>query len=282
MKFLLNSLDLARASTHSVNGMIKSQKRWSIAEVASSAGISSRTLRHYDAIGLLKPAGTSPNGYRFYSKPELLRLQQILAFKELGLGLSEIAAIPDLQADPIARLEDLSAQFAVSIERMQRQRQSIQRAIDMYRSGGGGVPDDLFDGFDHTDHQQEVEERWGTDSYATGDAWWRSMSQAEQSAWQLASKELNLAWTDAAARGTDPASDEAQLLAGRQNSWLSAIPGTPGAGSGDADSDYLLGLAEMYVADERFAANYGGIQGAEFVAASLRVFVERRDESSEA
>ena len=144
------------------------------------------------------------------------------------------------------------------------------------------MPNDLFDGFDHSEYQQEVEERWGKDSYASADAWWRSMSKAEQSAWRLASRDLTSAWADAATRGVDPGSEEAQLLAGRQNSWLSAIPGTPGAGSGNADSDYLLGLAAMYVADERFAANYGGIHGAEFVAASMRVFVERRDGSAEA
>ncbi len=256
--------------------------QWSITEVASSAGVSSRPLRHYDAIGLLRPAAVAANGYRLYGEPELLRLQQILAFKELGLGLSDIAEILDSQADPIARLEQLSAEFAVSIDRLQRQRESITRAIDVYRSGGALVPVELFDGFDHTEYQQEVEERWGANAYASGDQWWRSMSEAERAAWQSQSRALTDAWADAAALGMDPGSDQAQELAARQNAWLAAIPGTPGSGTGDAESDYLLGLGELYVADERFAANYGGESGAQFVAAALRIFVDRRDGAAQA
>jgi len=250
---------------------------WSIAEVASSAGISSRTLRHDDAIGLLKPAAVATNGYRLYSEPELLRLQQVLAFKELGLGLADIAAILDSDADPVARLEQLSADSAASIERLQRQRASIARAIAVYRSGGVLVPEKIFDGFDHAEHQEEVQERWGAQAYASGDQWWRSMSEAERADWQAQSRLLNDAWAQAAALGIDPASDQAQQLAARQNAWLAAIPGTPGAGTGDAESDYLLGLGELYVHDERFAANYGGVLGAQFVAAALRVFVEARE-----
>ena len=251
--------------------------QWTIAEVASSAGISSRTLRHYDAIGLLKPVAVASNGYRLYSEPELLRLQQILAFKELGLGLSDIAAILDSGADPVARLEELSGEFAGRISQLQHQRESIQHAIAVYRAGGAIVPDELFAGFDHTEYQQEVEERWGAKSYAAGDQWWRGMSEAERAQWQLDSKSLFDEWAQAAARGEDPQSDEAQRLAARHSHWLASIPGTPGSGTGDADPNYLLGLGEMYLADERFAANYGGAQGAAFVAAALRVFVDRRD-----
>ncbi|MDO9485615.1 MAG: MerR family transcriptional regulator [Actinomycetota bacterium] len=259
--------------------MESNQGQWSIAEVAKSAGISSRSLRHYDAIGLLIPSSVSPSGYRFYGQPEVLRLQQILGFKELGLGLSDIAAILDSEVDPVARLEELSLQFSDNIERLQRQRESIHRAISIYRSGGTIVPTELFDGFDHTEYQQEVEERWGKQAYADADAWWNSMTEAERGNWRAVSEELTSAWTVAAARGIEPDSALAQELAARQDRWLSSMPGTPGAGSGHADSGYLLGLGELYVADERFASNYGGVRGAEFVAAALRVFVERRDGS---
>ena len=250
--------------------------QWSTNEVASSAGISSRTLRHYDAIGLLAPAGTGSNGHRLYGEPELLRLQQILAFKQLGLALSDIAAILDSDGDPVALLERLSHQFAESIEQLRRQRESIQRAISAYGSGGTLMPDELFDGFDHTEHQHEVEDRWGRQAYADADRWWTSMTPDERRAWQGESAALAAAWVDAANRGLDPYADEAQALAARQDRWLSSIPGTPGAGSGHADPDYLVGLGEMYVSDERFAANYGGQDGAQFVAAALRAFVECR------
>ncbi|MEZ5190863.1 MAG: TipAS antibiotic-recognition domain-containing protein [Schumannella sp.] len=73
-------------------------------------------------------------------------------------------------------------------------------------------------------------------------------------------------WIEAAQRGIDPAGDEAQALAKRQFEWLRGIPGTPGGGAAGPTKEYFTGLAEMYVADERFAANYGGAEGAAFVA----------------
>jgi MerR family transcriptional regulator, thiopeptide resistance regulator len=65
---------------------------WSIAEVARMSGVTTRTLRYYDAIGLLRPAYVQPSGQRFYETPDLLRLQQILLLRELGVGLADIAA----------------------------------------------------------------------------------------------------------------------------------------------------------------------------------------------
>lgn len=144
------------------------------------------------------------------------------------------------------------------------------------------MPADIFDGFDHTQYKDEVEERWGKEAYASADSWWRSMSEDEKAEWQDRSQALAQAWADAATRGIAPDSKEAQELAARQHAWLAGIPGTRGAGAGQAPSEYLLGLAELYVADERFGANYGGAAGAELVAASLRVFVQGRDEPASA
>lgn len=75
--------------------------------------------------------------------------------------------------------------------------------------------------------------------------------------------------------GADPLGEEAQALARRQAEWLSAIPGTPREGTGPS-KEYFLGLAEMYVADERFARNYGGVEGAAFVRDAMRAYAERK------
>ena len=133
------------------------------------------------------------------------------------------------------------------------------------------MAEDMFDGFDHTDYKEEVVERWGADAYAKGNAWWTSMSADEQKAWKAELAQLNADWTDAAGRGIDPAGDEAQTLAERHVAWLSGIPGTPGA-----SKEYVLGLGEMYVADPRFAVNYGGLEGATFVRDALKVYAEAR------
>ncbi len=125
------------------------------------------------------------------------------------------------------------------------------------------MAEDMFNGFDHTEYKEEVEERWGKDAYATSDAWWTSKSADEKKAWQADLASLNADWADAANRGIDPSSDEATALAKRHIAWLAAIPGTP------QSSDYVLGLGEMYVADDRFAKNYGGLGGAAFVRDAL-------------
>jgi MerR family transcriptional regulator, thiopeptide resistance regulator len=78
--------------------------RYSISQVAKASGVSARMLRHYDAIGLLPPRSVTANGYRWYGRPELLRLQRILVLRHLGLGLAEIGAILREQADEGAAL----------------------------------------------------------------------------------------------------------------------------------------------------------------------------------
>ena len=130
----------------------------------------------------------------------------------------------------------------------------------------------MFDGFDHTQYQDEVEERWGKDAYAQGDSWWRGMGPAEKEAWKQRSRQLGSDWIAAAESGAAVDSAEAQELARRQVAWLTGIPGTPAAGSDGDVKGYVTGLGEMYVADPRFAANYGGAAGATFVRDALRIY----------
>jgi hypothetical protein len=132
----------------------------------------------------------------------------------------------------------------------------------------------MFKGFDHTQYKDEVEQRWGKDAYAKSDAWWRSLTDEQKADWQKLGAELGFDWIVAADGGVDPGSDEAQALAQRQFDWLKGIPGTPGFPDGPS-KEYYVGLADMYVADERFAKNYGGTDGATFVRDAMRVYAER-------
>ena len=138
------------------------------------------------------------------------------------------------------------------------------------------MAEDMFDGFDHTQYREEVEERWGADAYRAGDAWWRSKSAAERAEWQRAQKALAADWADAASRGIDPTGSEAHALAQRHYDWLAGIPGTPKAADGSPAPAYIAGLGEMYVADDRFGANYGGQAGATFVRDALAAFAATR------
>lgn len=134
---------------------------------------------------------------------------------------------------------------------------------------------DMFDGFDHTQYQDEVVDRWGKDAYEASDTWWTSMSREEQRAWQAQAADLAQTWIEGARSGLDPRSAAAQALAQRHVDWLAGVPGTPGHGSGTVNKAYLLGLADMYVADPRFAENYGGEMGATWVREVIREWVAR-------
>lgn len=253
---------------------------WSIQEIARLAGTTSRTLRHYDDVGLLAPSRVGHNGYRYYDGPALVRLQRILLLRELGVGLPAIAEIlgredaTSAAAQATALRTHLDALRAEQ-QRLARQIASVERTITTLEGDGRLMADDMFDGFDHTKHEAEVTERWGTDAYRTGDTWWRGLSPQDKAAHQEQTRRLAADWAAAAQAGLAPDGDEAQALARRHVEWLSGIPGTPGHGSAPV-KEYVVGLGEMYVADERFAASYGGVEGATFVRDALAVYADRR------
>ena len=137
------------------------------------------------------------------------------------------------------------------------------------------MAEEMLNGFDHTQYKDEVEQLWGTQAYADSDRWWRTMTAEEKAAWKNTAAELGFDWIEAADRGIAPDGDEAQALAKRQADWVTGIPGTPGAGTGAPVREYYLWLADTYVNDERFAANYGGVEGATFVRDAMRVYADR-------
>ncbi|MDQ4215324.1 MerR family transcriptional regulator [Microbacterium capsulatum] len=265
---------------------------WSIQEIARLTGTTSRTLRHYDDIGLLPPSRIAANGYRHYDESALVRLQRILLLRELGLGLPQIAEV--IGSGPAAGAPTGSAVVAAETEaaaldahlawlreeqtRLARQIASVEKTITALREGGTLMAENMFDGFDHTRYKEEVETRWGKNAYADSDRWWRELGAEGQAAWKARVAELNRDWIALAEADADPASAEAQDVARRHVEWLTGIPGTPAYGAGGDRRGYVIGLGEMYVADPRFGANYattaGGTAGAEFVRDALRVYAE--------
>jgi DNA-binding transcriptional MerR regulator len=243
---------------------------WSTQEVARASGTTSRTLRHYDDIGLLKPARVGSNGYRFYDPPALARLQRILLLRGLGLGLADIRRVLEGQADDVTALTGHLSELRREKERIDRQIRSIETTIRKWKGGEQLMADEMFDGFDHTQYREEVEERWGRESYASGDRWWRSMSDAEKQEFGERHSRIASDYGAAGAAGLDPASDEVQSIVRRHYEWLKAPVG-------DVSRGYFEGLGQMYVDDPRFAANYtrDGVVYAGFVRDAMRIFAER-------
>lgn len=246
---------------------------WSIQQIAKLAGTTSRTLRHYGELGLLPPSRVGRNGYRRYDERALVRLQRILLLRELGLSLPQIAEILDRPATEEHALTAHLEWLRQEQDRLARQVASVRHTIETLRGGEQLMAEDMFDGFDHTRYKEEVEQRWGAEAYRRSDAWWRGMSAEEKDAFGRRVQQLGADWVAAAEAGIAPGSEAAQDLARRHVEWLTGIPGTPAASGGDVKA-YVTGLGEMYVADPRFAANYGGATGAAFVRDALRDYAE--------
>ncbi|MFJ6651619.1 MerR family transcriptional regulator [Microbacterium sp. NPDC091313] len=249
----------------------------SIQQVARLAGTTSRTLRHYDDVGVLPPSRVAANGYRYYDADALVRLQRILLLRDLGLGLADIARVLEREQDEDAALERHLDLLRKERERLDRRIAAVQGTLRTRRGGETPMAEEMFDGFDHARYEAEVTERWGAEAYARGDAWWRGLSAGERTEVQAAAAALAADWAAAAERGADPAGAEAAALAGRHVAWLRAMPGTPAADL-DAVVGYVRGLGDMYVADPRFGRHYataaGGDAGARFVRDALHAWAD--------
>ncbi len=253
----------------------RDRAEWSIQQVAKLAGTASRTLRHYDEVGLVPPTRVGDNGYRYYDADALVRLQRVLLLRDLGLGIPAIAGVLSGRTDDARALGAHLGWLAQEKERLDRQIASVEHTITEIEEGRSPMAEQMFDGFDHTEYEEEVATRWGADAYASGDAWWTSRSAVEQAAFRADAAQLAADWAAAAAAGEEPGGEAGQRLAQRQYDWLSSVPDVPRASDGRLDPGYLTGLGEMYVADDRFAKNYGGATGAAFVRDALAVYAER-------
>jgi DNA-binding transcriptional MerR regulator len=121
---------------------------YSVGEVAAFAGVTVRTLHHYDRAGLLSPSGRSGAGYRLYSETDLARLQQILFYRELGFSLDEIADIlKNPQANALEYLRSRVGQLTAEIDRLRRLAEVAEQAIEVQQTGVRLTPEERFDVF---------------------------------------------------------------------------------------------------------------------------------------
>jgi MerR family transcriptional regulator, thiopeptide resistance regulator len=126
--------------------------------------VTSRTLRHYDRIGLLPPARTGSNGNRYYEREQLLRLQQILLLRELGLGLDAIARIVNDGANTVEQLRRHHRWLTAERDRFDRLARTVARTIDEWEGGEKMSTEHMFEGFDaqrQERYEAELVERYG-------------------------------------------------------------------------------------------------------------------------
>lgn len=242
---------------------------WSIQEIARMTGVTSRTLRHYDDIGLLPPSRVGQNSYRYYDQATLVRLQRILLLRELGLSLRSIAEVLANETDVTKALHAHLDWLQQERHRLTQQIASVEATIRKIQDGSQLMAEEMFDGFDHTRYKDEVISRWGQDAYESGDRWWRSLTDDEKQGFQQQQLDIAADFGRAHLAGKPVASDDVQAIVQRLYEWLT-ITSTVG-------KDHFLGLGEMYVNDPRFAANYDthGAGTAVFVREAMKVYADR-------
>ncbi|ANM31433.1 hypothetical protein ABI59_20430 [Acidobacteria bacterium Mor1] len=244
-------------------------KHYQVKELARLAGITVRTLHYYDEIGLLRPSARSAAGYRLYDGDDLIRLQQILIGRSLGLPLTEIQQFLDRPG--FDRLAALRAQREALVEQALATDRMI-RAVDKAIAGLDGSAQgdfdmkELFDGFEPAEHQAEAERRWGaTDAYRESSRRTRNYTPDD---WKTLKAEQDRIYADAAAAmaaGASPESAEAMAIAERHrlsiDRWF--YPCSP---------FMHRGLADLYEADARFRENIDehGEGLTTFLAAAIR------------
>jgi DNA-binding transcriptional MerR regulator len=229
-----------------------------VGEVAHLASVSVRALHHYDELGLLTPSVRTEAGYRLYSDADLACLQQVLFFKELGFGLGDIARIMhDPQFD---RLEALRMQRRMLMDKSSQlilMAEAVDAATDATEGGVRMDAKDMFEAFgdfDPKEYEKEAEERWGnTDAYKESA---RRTKRYTKQDWIEVRKETEAvnealaALLDAGVPADDPrAMDQAEQH--RLNIDKRFYP---------VSYEMHVGLAQMYIADPRFAANYEKIR----------------------
>jgi MerR family transcriptional regulator, thiopeptide resistance regulator len=240
--------------------------RWSINEVARMSKVTSRTLRHYDAIGLLKPARVADSGRRYYERKQLLRLQQILLLRELGLGLDAIAEVLDRRRSngngdgTVAVLRRHRDWLLAERDRLERLVRTVETTIDTIEEGGAMPAEKLFEGFEHNPYEAEARERWGDEavdeSYRRMQGW--APADAEKARTGYVRVSEGLAPLHAAGVPVDdPRVQELVQL----HYEVTCLFWTP-------NREAYTGLGQMYVDDERFRRNVGG--GNDALVAYLR------------
>ncbi|MFD9889505.1 MerR family transcriptional regulator [Amycolatopsis sp. NPDC059027] len=246
------------------------RSEWSIQDLAKSAGTTSRTLRHYGAIGLLEPSRIGGNGYRYYDEHSLVRLQRILLLRELGLGLPAIAEVLDGQQDRVAALETHLELLEQEQQRLARQIESVRTTVKKLKGGERLMANEVFEGFDHTKYEKEVTERWGADAYRKSADWWRSLSDEQKKAFQQEQLDIAAAFGEAHSTGLPVDGAETQAITQRLYEWL-----RPAASS--VSKCYFAGLGQLYVDDPRYGKydeKYGA-GTAEYIRDAMRVYAER-------
>jgi len=232
--------------------------------MAKMAGVTNRTLHYYDEIGLLRPASHGENGYRYYADDAVLRLQQILFYRELDFSLDQIKAIlnrPDF--DLLHALEGHRRALQERLERTNRLIDTVDKTILHFQGKIKMKDQDFYSGFDEEkqkEYEKQARERWGDANVDESAKRWSSYSREKKNAVLAEGREITLNIVANMEKGHD--SPEVQH-------WIERWHQSINDNFYDCSLEIFEGLGKMYNEDPEFRAFY------EKIHPGLAAFMEK-------
>jgi len=249
---------------------------YTINKLAKIAGVTTRTLRHYDKIELLKPGRINSSGYRIYGQREIDLLQQILFYRELGVSLEDIRAIISApNFDSTAALESHLTALLDKKKQLNKLITNVKKSILAAKGEVIMTDNQKFEGFkqkliddNEAQYGAEIRERYGDEAINFSNAKVKGMSEEQWRQTESLREEINSTLKAALEIG-EPSSELAQKACDLHRQWLCVF-----WKDGTYSKEAHRGLGEMYVADERFKAHYEKVaEGcAEFFREALGVY----------
>lgn len=248
-------------------------KKYTVKQLADLAGVSVRTLHHYDQIGLLRPHKRSKTNYRYYSQFEVLRLQQILFYRELEYPLVKIQKILDVPKFNLANsLKFQRQELKKKSERLKNLLNTVDKTLYNLTHKTMITDDELYAGFKSVEEgkalTKEAEERWGNDEVQ------KSMYKVKK----MTPTQLKAIQDEAAAIGQKFAD-----LMGTHKADFEEVQRTVVAFHRHLENFYpvveerLRGLGQLYITDDRFRAHYDKYKLglADYVNEAIQVYCDR-------
>lgn len=241
------------------------ERHWTIGEAARIGRVTVRTLHHYDAIGLLRPSLRTEAEYRLYTRDDLDRLHLIRLYRGVGMALADIGRLLDDPGfDRAAALRQHRDRLAALIDAQRTQLDALERMI----AEEAMTPDQMFDGIPY---EEEARRRWGdTPAFAESQRRTKRCSTADMARMKAELEDVEAELARLLAAGVAPDAPEAAAAAEAHRQHITRW-------FYDCSHDIHVGLAEMYLSDERFTEHYerraAGL--AAFVAAAIRANAQR-------
>ena len=228
--------------------------------------VTSRTLRHYDAVGLLPAVRTTGSGPRRYDRTALVRLQRILLLRELGLGLKPIAEALEQETDPVRVLREHRDRLAGERDRLARLVRTVDATIESMEGGNEMTAEQMFDGFEHNPYEAEARERWGDEAVDASYERIRNFTPAQAELAENGFTRVHSGLAELLAEGVPVTDPRVQELVRLHHEVISLF-WTPTA-------EAYRNLGRMYLDDERFQRTIGGEDVTRYMAEAMEIYAD--------